>query len=90
MYYIITYDVGIERVNNVKKITREFLRWEQNSVVSGDLSESQITQLKERLEDVIDKGKDHIIIFGVRSKKFLVRIDMGTSKTNMHDDSLFI
>lgn len=90
MYYIITYDVGVERVNHVKKITREFLKWEQNSVVSGDLTQYQVAQLKKRLEYVIDRDKDHIIIFGVRSKKFLVRIEMGTPKTNIDDNSLFI
>lgn len=90
MYYIITYDIGAERVNRVKKVTREFLKWEQNSVVTGELTESQVIQLKKRLCDIMDLDKDHIIIFALRSKKFLDRVDIGTPKTNMEEDAYFL
>jgi CRISPR-associated protein Cas2 len=90
MYYIITYDVGIERVNRVKKLTREFMKWEQNSVVTGDLSESQTMQLEKRLAAIIDKDHDHVIIFGIRSKKYIDRKDMGTPKSSMDNDSFFV
>lgn len=90
MYYIITYDIGIERVNRVKKITRQFLKWEQNSVVTGDLSESKALELERKLRDVINKNEDHIIIFTLRSQKFIERIDLGTPKTEMEKDALFV
>ena len=90
MFYIITYDVGVERVNKVKKVTRQFLKWEQNSVVTGDLTESQALELKRRLSDIIDKNKDHILIFSLRSIKFVDRLDLGTPKSNLEDDSLFV
>lgn len=90
LYYIITYDVGVERVNKIKKVTREFLRWEQNSVVSGELTDSQYLRLVAKLEDIIDKTNDHIIIFSVRSKKFVQRTDLGTSRTNLEEDSFFL
>lgn len=90
MFYIITYDVGVERVNKVKKVTRRFLKWEQNSVVTGDLTESQAMELKKRLSDIIDVNKDHILIFSLRSSKFVDRLDLGTPKSDLDDDSLFV
>ena len=90
MFYIITYDIGIERVNKVKKVTRRFLKWEQNSVVTGELSESQATELKLMLEQIIDKVNDHIIIFALRSNKFVDRLDLGTPKSDMTDDAIFV
>jgi len=90
MFYILTYDIGIERVNKVKKITREFLKWEQNSVVTGELSDSQAMELKRKLKEIIDTEKDHIIIFSLRSRKFLDRVDLGTPKTEIDEDSFFL
>ncbi len=90
MFYIITYDVGIERVNSVKKLTRRFLKWEQNSVVTGDLTDAQAMELKKRLLDILDKDKDHIIIFSLRSRKFANRTDLGTPKNDLEDDSFFV
>ena len=90
MFYIITYDVGVERVNKVKKVTRQFLKWEQNSVVTGDLTESQALELKKRLLDIIDKNEDHILIFSLRSSKFVDRLDLGTPKSNLEDGSIFV
>ena len=90
MYYVITYDVGVDRVNKVKKLTRQFLKWEQNSVVSGELSESQITQLKSELVHIINHKEDHIIILGIRSKKFFDREDLGTPKSELDGGTLFI
>ncbi|MHB8361107.1 MAG: CRISPR-associated endonuclease Cas2 [Thermoplasmataceae archaeon] len=90
MFFIITYDINEHRVNLVKKILREFLKWEQNSVFSGDLTTSQIRVLMARLERTIDKETDHIIIFKSRSSKFIEREDMGKSKTASEGNSLFI
>lgn len=90
MFYIITYDIGIERVNKVKKVTRRFLKWEQNSVVTGELPDSKATELKLTLNKIIDKEKDHIIIFALRADKFLERTDLGTPKADMPDDALFV
>ncbi len=35
-YCIITYDVGEERVNRVRKILKRYLNWVQNSVLKED------------------------------------------------------
>ena len=90
MFYIITYDIGIERVNKVKKLTRQFLKWEQNSVVTGELSNSQIMDLTKRLKEIIDEQTDHIMIFAIRSEKFVERTDLGTPKFDLEDNGLFI
>ena len=89
-FYIITYDVNEARVNQVKKLFRVFLKWDQNSVVSGDLTDSQYRELRDRLDKVLDKTQDHVIIFKSRSSKFLEREDIGTPKGIGKNDSLFI
>jgi CRISPR-associated protein Cas2 len=90
MFYIVTYDVSEARVNRVKKLLRVFLKWDQNSVVSGDLTDSQYRELRDRLIKILDKTQDHVIIFKSRSSKFLQREDIGTPKGFSEDDSLFI
>jgi CRISPR-associated protein Cas2 len=90
MFFIITYDINEERVNLVKKILREYLKWEQNSVFSGELTMSQIRELRSRLIKVIVKEKDHVIIFKSRTTKFIEREDLGNPKTAMEGNSLFI
>jgi CRISPR-associated protein Cas2 len=90
MFYIVTYDVNEARVNHVKKVLRVFLKWDQNSVLSGDLTDSQFRELRDKLDKVLDKTQDHVIIFKSRSSKFLEREDIGTAKGISEDDSLFI
>jgi|ACXJ01.1.fsa_nt_gi CRISPR-associated protein Cas2 len=90
MFYIITYDVNEMRVNRVKKLLRVFLKWDQNSVVSGDLTDSQYLELRKELDKILDKSKDHVIIFKSRSSKFLEREDIGTPRGLGEDDALFI
>ncbi|MEM0134423.1 MAG: hypothetical protein QXU18_04240 [Thermoplasmatales archaeon] len=47
-------------------------------------------ELKKRLLDILDKNKDHIIIFSLVSGKFVNRIDLGTSKNDLDGDSIFV
>ncbi len=90
MFYIITYDVGVERVNRVKKLLRIFLKWDQNSVLSGDLTDSQFRELIESLEKILNKNQDHVIVFKSRSSKFIQREDIGNPRGISDDESLFI
>lgn len=63
MYVILVYDVGIKRVAKMLKLCRQYLNWIQNSVFEGELSEAQLCELKFKISDIIDKGKDSVIIF---------------------------
>lgn len=82
--------MGIERVNRVKMLLRTFLKWEQNSVLTGNLTDSQFRELKDRLAKIVNKEKDHIMIMEIRTEKYVNRIDLGTPKSNLDEGDMFI
>lgn len=90
MFYIITYDVGVERIDKIRKFLRRFLKWEQNSVVAGELTNSQIREIRDKINSLIKAQEDHVIIFGIRSQEFVAREDIGTTKSKLEGDDLFI
>lgn len=90
MFYVITYDVGVERVDKIRKFLRRFLKWEQNSVVVGELTKSQFREVRDQIRSIIKAEEDHVIIFGIRSEEFVDREDLGTPKSKLDGGDLFI
>jgi len=87
MYVIIVYDVGVERVNKVKKFLRTWLNWVQNSVFEGELTESEFLKVEDGLKNIIDEECDSIIIFKLKDRKFIDRRILGIEK-NIQSDIL--
>jgi CRISPR-associated protein Cas2 len=87
MYVIIVYDVGVERVNKIKKFLRTWLNWVQNSVFEGELTESEFLKVEDGLKNIIDKELDSIIIFKLRDRKYIDRKILGIEK-NIQSDIL--
>ena len=87
MYVIIVYDVGVERVNKIKKFLRTWLNWVQNSVFEGELTESEFLKVEDGLKNIIDKELDSIIIFKLRGRKYIDRKVLGIEK-NIQSDIL--
>ena len=67
MFVILSYDVEANRTQLFKKISEQFLIHIQNSVFRGNLSESQILDLKFR---VTKELKENESVFFVDSKRF--------------------
>ena len=63
MYVIIVYDIGEKRVAKVLKLCRQYLQWIQNSVFEGELSEAKLHELKMKINCIIKKEEDSVIIF---------------------------
>ena len=63
MYLIIVYDINTKRVNKVKSCLRTYLYWIQNSVFEGEISEVKYEEMKNKLEKIIDKDEDSIIVY---------------------------
>ncbi|MFZ3131965.1 MAG: CRISPR-associated endonuclease Cas2 [Desulfosporosinus sp.] len=80
MFVILVYDVGEKRVNKVLKRCRKYLNWVQNSVLEGDISESNLKKLKMELERIIDSDHDSVIIYTSRTTKYTDREIMGLRK----------
>lgn len=78
MYYIITYDIGVERINAIRTFLKQYLNWVQNSVFEGELTKAQYIKVRDRLEQLINKEQDNILVYQTRNKRFIQRESLGT------------
>ncbi|MCS7244395.1 MAG: CRISPR-associated endonuclease Cas2 [Candidatus Calescibacterium sp.] len=63
MKIILVYDVGEKRVQKVLKTCRKYLKWVQNSVFEGEITQANLEKLKLELQNIINKDEDSIIIY---------------------------
>lgn len=80
MYVILVYDVDVKRVTKVLKVARRYLTWVQNSVLEGELSQSQLFQLKRELQRVANLKEDSFIFYIMRTTRYSEREIMGVQK----------
>jgi CRISPR-associated protein Cas2 len=71
MYVILVYDIQVDRIDPVRIYLKKFLNWTQNSVFEGDLTLSEIEEIKSNLANLIDQEKDSLIIYEVRDKALI-------------------
>ena len=83
MYVLVVYDIGVERINGVRRLLRQHLTWIQNSAFEGELSEGQLERVKVRLKKLIKRDEDSIIIFTTSSKKWLQKEIIGIEKAEV-------
>lgn len=87
MYYILVYDVNVDRVQKMLKLVRKYLNHVQNSVFEGELTDAQLAELKDSARDLMDEEEDSIIIYRVGSKRWSSREVLGVEK---HDIDNFV
>lgn len=63
MYLVIVYDINVNRVNKVHKFLKSYLHWQQNSVFEGKVTKSQYNEIIDKLDSLIDKDEDSVIIY---------------------------
>ena len=76
MYVILVYDIkyddgGAKIWRNVFKSCKKYLHHIQNSVFEGELSKSQIFNLKHEIKTYVREDVDSVIIFKSRNKRWL-------------------
>ncbi|MCX7880654.1 MAG: CRISPR-associated endonuclease Cas2 [Ignavibacteria bacterium] len=81
MFCIAVYDVNEKRVHKMLKLLRQYLNWIQNSVFEGNLSASQIEELKLKALDIIDPAEDSLIIYIMSSEKYIYKEMLGIDKS---------
>jgi len=81
MYVIIVYDIKVERVNKVKGFLRKHLYWIQNSVFEGEVTKSELEEIKTGLKDIIEKDSDSVIIYRFRTADAFDRKVLGVEKS---------
>ena len=80
MYVIMVYDVGVERLARVLKISRKYLNWVQNSVFEGEISPANLRRLKEELSRVIDMDNDSIMFYILTTERCMKKETLGAIK----------
>lgn len=80
MYAVIVYDVSVERVMKVNKFLYPFLYWRQNSVFEGELRKSQLHEIIDWFRENLGEN-DKVIIYTIKSEKFLRRMEIGRSQS---------
>lgn len=80
MYYIIVYDVNVQRVTKMLKLMREYVNHVQNSVFEGELTNAQVEELKYRVNELMNPEEDSVIIYKVGSKRWSEREVLGVEK----------
>lgn len=80
MFVIMVYDVEVKRVGKVLKTGRKYLYWVQNSVLEGNINESNFKRLKMELNRIINPDYDSVIFYTFRTTKYSEREIMGVEK----------
>jgi CRISPR-associated protein Cas2 len=83
MYVILVYDIEEDRVAKVLKTCRKYLNWIQNSVFEGEITKAQMAALKADLKEIINKDKDSVIFYKMRTTKYLNKEIMGKEKSEI-------
>lgn len=79
MFVVAVYDVAQEKNRKVLKYLRARMHWVQNSVFEGELTEGELREVKEYLEDVTDIG-DSVIIYQMGNEKYIDKEIIGEEK----------
>jgi CRISPR-associated protein Cas2 len=80
LFVIMVYDVNVKRVAKVLKRSRKYLYWVQNSVLEGEVSETNLSKLKMELARIIKENEDSVIFYTFRTTKYSKRETMGLKK----------
>jgi CRISPR-associated protein Cas2 len=67
----------------VFKKSKQYLNHIQNSVFEGELTESQLMQLKYEIKELIRDDKDSVIFFSSRSEDWLNKEILGLNKNTL-------
>jgi CRISPR-associated protein Cas2 len=80
MYVVMVYDLEAERTQKALKIGRRYLTHVQNSVLEGEISEGDLAQLKNEIDDLLKPGES-TIIYELSSDTLLNRAVYGEDPT---------
>lgn len=79
-YLIVTYDIGEERVNRIRKILKKYFMWVQNSVFEGEITEGKLLKCKLELEKNINREEDSIYFYSFENRFNYKKTVLGVEK----------
>ena len=80
MYVIVVYDVGIDRLDSVRHILKQYLMWIQNSAFEGEITLGKLEELRVKVSSIIDKNRDSIVIYSINNPLWLKKSTLGKDK----------
>lgn len=84
-YVFLFYDVKENRVNKVFKKCKKYLNHWQKSVFRGEISPSEIIELENELNKIIDKNEDFVSIIKIINFKTIGETKLGNVEKNTED-----
>lgn len=82
VYDIVTDEAGLSIYRKVFKNCKQYLSHIQNSVFEGDISKAKLKELEVKVKKHLRKEKDSVIVFHVRTEKWLDKEFWGTTDDN--------
>ncbi len=83
MYCIISYDVRVERIDNVRVTIKQYLNWIQNSVFEGEITKANLVELKVKISNLINSDEDSVLIFTINNPKWLEKTVLGIERNKI-------
>jgi len=83
MVIILTYDISNSNTEIFRKLCNNYLNRIQNSVFEGEITESKLKELVNKLHKIMDKETDSIIIYEINNSKWLNKKILGLDKNNI-------
>lgn len=81
MYVIVVYDIQVERIDAIRQFLKKYLYWIQNSVFEGELTASELEEIKQGIRELIDKENDYVLIYRFRNQELVEKEVLGTPKS---------
>lgn len=82
MLVIAIYDIGIERIDPVRHVLKQYLTWIQNSAFEGEITEGGLKEVRLKINQIIDKSVDSVIVYKINNPKWLKKAVWGVEKNN--------
>lgn len=84
-YVFLFYDVKEKRVNKVFKKCKKYLNHWQKSVFRGSITPSEMIELENELNQIIDQEEDFISIIKIMNFKSIGETTLGNVEKNTED-----
>lgn len=76
MYVVMVYDMEAHRTHRMLKLGRRYLTHVQNSVLEGEISQGDLTELRNAIDDLLNPGES-VIVYELSSDRLLSRTVYG-------------
>lgn len=76
MYVVLVYDMEADRTQKMLRLCRRYLTHVQNSVLEGEITEGDLVELQERIDDMLHVGES-VVIYELSSDAVLDRTVYG-------------